>query len=365
VGPVFGINGNMGNMYLLSADGLFVATLFHDIRVRPNWGMPTAERGMEVDDLSLHDENFFPSLTQTPDGEVYVVDGARVSLVHVDGLNSLHRIPPAPLTVTTSDLDRARAWFNEADARRQAQEGSDTLEVVIRKSGPRIDGKLDDWPPTTQWATIDRRGTAANFNSNSRPYNAAAAATISNGQLYLAWRTTEKDLLNNSGDTPNAPFKTGGCLDLMLATDPRAKAGRSESVPGDLRLLVTVVDKKPRAVLYRARVPEAGGATPVRFSSPWRTVTFDAVDDVSDAVLLAAGGDGNFEVSVPLARLGWQPKAGQSYRADLGVLRGDGHQTTQRVYWSNKATAITADVPSEAELTPRMWGVWQLTRQPE
>lgn len=31
-------------------------------------------------------------------------------------------------------------------------------------------------------------------------------------------------------------------------------------------------------------------------------------------------------------------------------------QTAQRVYWANKATAITADLPSEAELTPRLWG---------
>ena len=34
------VNGNMGNMYLITADGLFVATLFHDIRTRPNWAMP-------------------------------------------------------------------------------------------------------------------------------------------------------------------------------------------------------------------------------------------------------------------------------------------------------------------------------------
>ena len=38
------------------------------------------------------------------------------------------------------------------------------------------------------------------------------------------------------------------------------------------------------------------------------------------------------------------------------MLRGSGGQTTQRVYWSNKATAITADVPSEAELTPEAVG---------
>ena len=46
--------------------------------------------------------------------------------------------------------------------------------------------------------------------------------------------------------------------------------------------------------------------------------------------------------------------------ADLGVLRGSNFQTTQRVYWSNKATAITADVPSEAELTPKLWGKWRI-----
>jgi hypothetical protein len=46
-------------------------------------------------------------------------------------------------------------------------------------------------------------------------------------------------------------------------------------------------------------------------------------------------------------------------RGDLGILRGDGHQTTQRVYWNNKATAIVSDTPSEAVLTPSLWGVWE------
>jgi hypothetical protein len=362
-GLLFGVNANMGNMYLMSADGLFVATLFHDSRVRPNWAMPTAVRGMDVSNLSLHDENFFPSLTQTADGDVFVVDGARVSLVRVEGLDSIRRIPPSTLEVTPEDLERSREWFSLADARRHAQEGSDTLEVVLRKIAPQVDGKLDDWPATVQWATIDRRGTAANFNSASRPYNAAAAATISGDRLYAAWRTTEKDLLRNSGETPDALFKTGGCLDLMLGTDGKAKADRGEPAAGDLRLLVTLVKDKPRAVLYRARVP--GTKQPVRFSSPGRTITIDSVEDITDSVTLAAGGNGNFEMSVPLARLGWRPKPGASYRADLGVLRGDGRQTTQRVYWSNKATAITADVPSEAELTPRLWGLWTVTRETE
>ena len=87
--------------------------------------------------------------------------------------------------------------------RRQVREGSNTLRVVLRESAPQVDGKLDDWPATVQWATIDRRGTAANFDSQAR-LQRAAAATIAGDTLYAAWRTTQKDLLRNSGETPRA-----------------------------------------------------------------------------------------------------------------------------------------------------------------
>lgn len=361
-GPLFGINANMGNMYLFTADGLFVATLFHDIRLRPNWAMPTAVRGMDVSNVSLHDENFWPSLTQTKEGEIFVVDGARVSLVKVDGLETVRRIAPQPLVVSTADLAQAAQWFAVEEARRQASQGTGVLDVPQRADAPTVDGKLADWPAATQWASIDRRGTKANFNSDSRPYDASAAAALSGDKLYLAWKTNEKDLLRNSGETPKALFKTGGCLDLMLGTDPDAPADRAAPVAGDLRLLVAQVEGRTSAWLYRAKDPDSKDKSPVPFSSPWRTIHFDSVEDVGDQVQLAADGAGGYEVSVPLSVLRWKPQPGRSYRADLGVLRGDGRQTTQRVYWSNKATAITADVPSEAELTPKLWGLF-LIRQ--
>ncbi len=345
-GPMFCINGNMGNMYLFTADGLFVATLFHDIRLRPNWAAPVAVRNMDVTDVSLHDENFWPSITQTPDGKVFLVDGGRTSLVRVDGLDSIRRIPEQTLEVTPADLDKSRAWFARAEAARQKARGNGTLSVVMRQQPPVVDGKLEDWPATTDWASIDRRGIKANFNSNSRPYEVSAAVTLSGGKLFVAWRTTEKDLLSNSGETPNALFKTGGCLDLMLQADT------------DQRLLITLVKGKPRALLYRSKVP--GTTQPVAFGSPWRSIHIDVVEDVSDRLTFATDNTGNFEISVPLETLHWQPKPGDTARADLGVLRGSNGQTTQRIYWSNKATAITADVPSEAELTPQLWGKWKI-----
>ena len=38
------------------------------------------------------------------------------------------------------------------------------------------------------------------------------------------------------------------------------------------------------------------------------------------------------------------------------ILRGNCTETTARSYWSNKSTGITVDVPSEASLTPHLWG---------
>jgi hypothetical protein len=63
-----------------------------------------------------------------------------------------------------------------------------------------------------------------------------------------------------------------------------------------------------------------------------------------------------YEFAIPLATLNWQPRPGERVRADVGVLRGNGFQTMQRVYWHNKATGLTSDLPGEAELTPHLWG---------
>ena len=114
-------------------------------------------------------------------------------------------------------------------------------------------------------------------------------------------------------------------------------------------------------LLYRVNV--RGTAVPAAFSSPWRTVHIDVVEDVMDQVTFASDHTGNFEISLPLAVLHWQPEPEDTVRADLGVLRGEDFQTTQRDYWSNKASVITAEVPSEAELTPELWGRWHITAE--
>jgi len=97
----------------------------------------------------------------------------------------------------------------------------------------------------------------------------------------------------------------------------------------------------------------------VPFTSPVSTLSFDRVDDVSDKVRLAADGKGNYEICVPLEVLGLAPKPGMKIKGDIGILRGNGAETTARTYWSNKAAGIVSDMPSEAALRPELWGTWE------
>ena len=364
-GPLIFLNQNMGNVVVFTSDGLLVTTLFEDSRTGQPWRMPGRTRNMRVDQLTLHDETFWPTVTQcTDDGTIYMCTGAASvsSLVRVDGLERIRRFPAKTLTVDAAVLARCTAWQADLERERQALSAPRVITVPLGSAAPTVDGDLSDWAGA-DWASVDERGTGANFNSNSKPYAVYASLRISGDRLYAAWRSNENDLAVNSAEQATAPFKTGSALDLMLGTDPAAPADRRQAAPGDLRLLVTRrpdgKGTKTWAVLYRAVVPGTADGAKVPFSSPWRTITFDVVTDVSAAVELAQK-EGDYEMSIPLAALGLKPTAGARLRGDLGVLRGRDGQTGQRVYWSNKATGITADVPSEAELQPGLWGTFEL-----
>jgi len=356
-GPLFFLNSNQGDIYVFTQDGLFVSQLFQDIRQGPLWEMPSAQRGMIVNGLTLHDENFFPTVTEFPDGTVHVMAGGVPALVKVDGLESIQRIAPVPVQVSASDLKLAQDFVNRREAARQAAQGSGILAVALRGQPPAMDGSLRDWADA-QWAPIDQRGVAAYFNSNTKPYDVNAAVTIAGGKLFAAWKTGDPGLLKNSGEIANALFKTGGALDLMIG-DAQADPRRAGPVQGDLRLLVSQVKGQTKALLYRPVVPGTPDNEKVPFSAPWHSITLDSVTDVSDQVQLASDGKGNYEIAAPLTLLGLDPRDGMKIKGDIGILRGDGTQTTQRVYWNNKATAIVSDVPSEAMLTPSLWGTWE------
>ena len=244
-GPLWAINANMGVVYVFTSDGLFVSELFRDVRRGVSWAMPVARRGMLLDNVTLHEENFWPSISQTADGQVYLVDGSRTSLVRVDGLDEIRRLPTTTIQLTKDDLANTHEYLARNEARRQASQGRPTLHVALRKippagfsdpsrfkSGkPAVDGRLDDWQGA-DWATIDRSGVAAWFDANSKPYNIAASVAVAGDRLYAAFRTGDPNLLRNSGETPRAEFKTGGALDLMIGCVLQGRFGRCDARSG-------------------------------------------------------------------------------------------------------------------------------------
>jgi hypothetical protein len=355
---LWAINGNKGNIYLFTTDGLFVATLFKDSRApSSSWTQRSkAIRGMSVSDLTTGEENFWPSITQTEQGEVYVVTNFP-AIVRVDGLDTIRRIAPSTVRVSPEMLAQAQTAFGSAELSRQAaNQAPATLLVSVSTKPLTLDGDLSKWDPK-QFVTIDERSKqVGNWEHTALP--ATAALRIAGDRLYAAFRTGDANALDNSGSSMQNLFKTGGALDLMLATDPNSDPHRKSAAAGDIRLLVAVVKGQPKAMLYRP-VASTGSKNSVLFESPLRTIKFDDVEDVSQYLRLAKGSAasaGDFEFSIPLAVLGLKPVPGTTLRGDLGLLRGDGLRTTQRVYWSNKASGLVSDIPSEAELTPQLWG---------
>lgn len=360
-GPLWAINGNHGNVYIFTADGLFVATLFEGMRSGQQWRMPSGKRNMSLDSITLGEENFWPGITATEDGKVYLVDGARSAVVRLDGMESITRLADVNITVNQSSINRSLAAISNTNAAPQA-DGPKVLQVNISTKQPVVDGKLNEWAQAS-WADIDKRGVKGNFNTASKPYDVTGALMVSNGRLYAAFRTGNAKLTDNSGEMPLAPFKTGGALDIMIgSTNTKADPARRTAVAGDYRLLVSVVNGKPQALLYKAVVPGTKSEDKVPFSSPSRTITFDQVDNISSQ-LQFAGSDGNYELSVPLSALNIQPGDGQQIKGDIGILRGSNGETTSRLYWSNKSTGITSDVPSEATLSPGLWGTFLFKRK--
>src|SRR5581483_6473139 len=341
-GSLLAISGEKGTVYLLTMDGLFVQTLGGDMRTTPLWRMQEHYRGMRIEGVSFEDEHFHPTISQEPDGSIYLVAGKEhSSILRLEGFESVRRKDFGTLTVTEQTL----VGLPETRTEAPAQEGRPTLAIALRNQGVGVDGDLTDWPTDTVWAQIDAQ--------------ASGAVLLTPDRLYAAFKTGDPNALINAGSDPTNLFKYGGALDLMLGTDATADRNRAEPVAGDMRLLVTRVKGQTKAMLYRAVVPGTAPENRVLFTSPVGKVFFDQVADVSDKVELAQSG-GDFELSVPLAVLGLAPQSGQEWLGDLGLLRGDGAQTTQRVYWANHNTLIVSDIPSEARLQPSQWGIWKI-----
>lgn len=347
-GEIFALNGNLGENYLFTYDGLFIQSLFKD--TRGYFETPArAVRGMSLDTITAGGESFGGNFTRTADGKVYITNGGTdARVIEITGLDSIRRFA-GKFTFTKENFAEAQEL--------QAKKLAETLvpkTYAIAAGSATVDGKADEWP-----ALFDESKPALLIQENPKQRYARVEARYDADNLYLAYRVfSNRSAMKNIGQDDRLLFKSGDAVDLMLGPDTD-----QDGVTGQLRLLLTYKDKAPVAVINQKAAPGAHASEKFDFSSPWRTITFARVATVKSVTLASAPVPGGYlvEASIPWRVLGVTPQSGLKLRGDVGVLFGDGGtQTISRQYWSNKATGLVNDVPGEADLAPRLWGTFTL-----
>ena len=350
VGEVVCVNSNLGATYLFTADGLFIDRAFQDARVGLAWRTNAPPTDAVMDSLSLGDEHFGGTLQRVrcADGQHrfrYVVGQPHCSVVELRGLEAIRRIQGGTFEVTRDHfLVAARLRQQRAYAKAQPRR-----YTVRRLAAVTIDGKPDDWPAERLDA-----GQAGAF-----------ALGYGDDFLYVLFEgRDDRAVFQNAAaaDRFLECFKTGDVIDVKLQTKAGLPPDRADAAEGDIRLSFTTIDGQPAAILYDYVVPGTPKEARLPFASPWRTLFIDRVVRLPDAkIAVVRKGDRlTLEAAVPLAAIHLDPAKTPVTRGDVGRVLSDqtGTRSVARLYWSNKNTAITADVPSEARLQPNLWGTF-------
>jgi hypothetical protein len=329
------MNGNNGEWYFMTTDGIYLQKIFRDFRVG-------GHRGPEY---FLPQESFGGHFVRTADDEKYYALSGNTDarVFRLDGLETVRRFPAAPFALTPAQFQTAeKRLADETFGSKQA------ATARVPRATPAANGFVQNWPDgsLTEWTALNGQAIAVR-------------KAWSDAALYLRWDVNDPTPLVNGGEEPKLLFKYGDSVDLQIAADPQADSQRREPVLGDQRLLITQAKGRPVAVHYEPVAKDVDAQ--VAFSSPWRTINFARVRDVTGEVKLRLDkrtGGYSVEAVVPWVLLGFRPAPGDTRLGDLGVLFGNdsGELTLLRSYWSNDNTSVVSDIPSEAALEPRQWG---------
>ncbi len=331
-GDVTAIMSNIGPVYLMTSDGLFVDQLFHDGRVYSSQDFNN-NAGEPFGGTFQYDRNRKKYMLQVGHGGYRLYD--------VRGFESIKRFA-GEITVTREQIECALRR-NPSAAAEEAKEKSTRIPHVDSLAGR-------NFPAIVNW----KHGAIG----------CRVSGAVEKETLVLSWKVDDPSPWKNNGANWTLLFKTGDSVDVQLALDKSLTGKtRRDAAPGDIRLLIAPFEGKNVAVLYRYRLPRNDGAAanPVGFSSPWRTYTVADVKRLPEAGIdVRTTADGyTVTARVPLASLGTTAAdlAG-AHRGDFGVVFGDteGKVNLSRSYWANKETGLVNDVPGEIAPAVKNWG---------
>jgi hypothetical protein len=334
---VFSIRGNLGEDYFMTADGLFVGTVFRDSRL-PGPSLPAREEevlGKPVPDLTEGGEPFNGWFGLQSDGKVRMltgIPGQAGMIVEIRGLDSIRRFQGPQFDVDQKAVVQAE----QANALRTAARATRRQYTIKRLPA---DG---DWRPIPH-IEVAREGL---------PERANVKIAWDDRFLHLSYEVTDASPWRNSGPDLQRLFKTGDAVDLQI----RATAHPDSA----MRLLIAPYQGRAVCILSRPVDKGAPREKAFDYGSPTGVKHFDRVEILDGARIDVKVEEKRYVVraSIPLSAIDLQPAPGLVLRGDVGFISSDaaGQSNVARTYWSNSVTNLTNDLPSEAALTPQTWG---------
>jgi hypothetical protein len=360
LGPIVATQGNMGQMFVFSGDGLFVCSLFKDTRQGPRPWPEEAKKGTDFTDCTMLQEPFVGCMVVQDDGTMRVLFGrTEANVCSVEGLEQAKRFGPVKLQFDPSapgsggQIAGGTEPAPQPTATTTESKSADLPPLSIGRwaddAAPiAVDGVLDDW------AGVPEREILAGELK-------LAGVRVAHAGSRLLLGVTVKDetpMVNGLSDWRSA-FRTGDAIDIYLGPSGDRDGN---PVAGDVRVLLVPDKDGGLIVRYRPVVPGTDPKERVPFTSPICTTTIDDVSMSKKAdVAFKKTADGYVcEASLPLKAFGISPESGQSFAGDIGVLSSDGggQQTAARNYLFNRTWTMTADLCSEAMLKPGTWGTF-------
>ena len=363
----FVTNSDQGDWFCFTGDGLLVGCIFGGPSGfgRRYMSMPDWTPGqVDMSDLRLDSEHYAGSICAAEDGKVYAIAGHNhISIIRVEGLERMRRLPGGALTVTRADQQRVAAWEVEKATQEQMRREPKVARLLRLDHGIEVNGSLDEWAPGSFFPVQDHIERSP-FAPLTYHLDSEAALACDEKNLYVAMRT--KHGMQNSAQDMKLLFKGGDAVDVTLGLDPKADPKRRGPAAGDVRILIARVNGKPVVVIYRPVAPGAPADAHAVFTSPVGEERCDAIT-VLEHPQVAFGEESIdkehgtiIEAAIPWRALGVTdaPAIGERLRGDVGLLGADqnGTSTVARYYWAGKTQTIVADIPSEARLSPALWG---------
>jgi len=319
-----------GPYHIFTRDGLYVAMVMRDGR--------TGGMGPDI----TASETITGQLVK-PDGmeRYFLLAGDQDGRVtEILGLDTVKRLKGGTFTLTEEDVKKAKEALVEYERMKARSQ-----KLVIARGRGSLPSAVK-----VEKSVDAKRGFAAQV-------------AYDENNLYVAYDVRAEFELANSFADPKLLFKGGNCLDIQIATDPKADPERKRPAPGDVRLIITRREGKAFTVLYRPKVAAFKGEAIV-MKSPTGEEPFDVIEVGADVKLeYRKKGDGTgFTATavIPLKLLGWEPKPNTIIKMDLGYIFGnrEGNQAALRAYWINNSFSanVTYDIPNESRLEPHEWG---------